>query len=529
MKKNLPITGREVTFPADANILSTTDTKGQISYINQDFIEISGFEKDELINQSHNIVRHPDMPPAAFEDLWTTIKQGKPWMGMVKNRCKNGDHYWVDAFVTPIMEHGRVVEYQSVRSKPQAECVARAEQAYSALNEGKRPFSVSRFGLTSKLLLGSALSLSPMLIALWMADASLVTMLLALLISLGMLAGINALLLAPQRELAQAAREVMDNNLMQYIYTGRTDDVGTLLLVLKLLKSELGAMVGRMSDTAEQLAGNAQATASNMEETKHSAARQKGDIDSLATAMEEMVSTMGEVADNVAVASQASQQCKESAQAGDKMVGDVVGNIQKLSAEVEQAANVIQQVGGASDNIGSVLDVIRGIAEQTNLLALNAAIEAARAGDQGRGFAVVADEVRTLATRTHESTREINNMIEQLQSSVQSAVTVMRHGRESAQESVAMSEETKQVLGSIVDNITQVNQMNSHIADAISQQKGVTDAINRGLVNVNSGADEVTVAAQQTADIAHGLVRETAMCSRLVQHFRSKAVRDVGA
>jgi len=131
MRMNLPVTGRDVSISDTAVILSTTDLNGDITYVNPDFIKISGFEKSELLGQHHNIVRHPDMPAEAFADLWSSVRGGNSWMGMVKNRCKNGDHYWVSAFVTPISRNGRVIKYQSVRTKPAPAQIAAAEQLYA--------------------------------------------------------------------------------------------------------------------------------------------------------------------------------------------------------------------------------------------------------------------------------------------------------------------------------------------------------------------------------------------------------------
>lgn len=130
MKNNQPVSGVNKDFKVGVNLLSTTNLKGSITYTNPEFTEISGFNEDELKGKNHNIVRHPDMPPAAFENLWTDIKAGKPWMGIVKNRCKNGDHYWVDAYVMPIQQNGVTVEYQSVRFKPKPGAVERATQLY---------------------------------------------------------------------------------------------------------------------------------------------------------------------------------------------------------------------------------------------------------------------------------------------------------------------------------------------------------------------------------------------------------------
>lgn len=174
MKINLPVTNTEREVKASQNILSTTDLKGAITYVNPDFIAISGFDEDELIGRNHNVVRHPDMPPAAFDSLWTNMKAGQPWMGMVKNRCKNGDHYWVDAFVMPIRENGTAVEYQSVRFKAERSWVQRAETIYKRLREGKG-FSVSpwcRVGLVSKLVVANLLALLPAVVCVMAAFAA---------------------------------------------------------------------------------------------------------------------------------------------------------------------------------------------------------------------------------------------------------------------------------------------------------------------------------------------------------------------
>jgi methyl-accepting chemotaxis protein len=138
MRNNLPVTGNEVVLPVKANILSTTNTHSHITYVNSDFIQISGFTEPELIGQPHNIVRHPDMPPLAFEHMWSTLKRGNSWMGLVKNRCKNGDHYWVSAYVTPIRKNGEIVEYQSVRTRAEPAMVLKAEQADKETSDGQR-------------------------------------------------------------------------------------------------------------------------------------------------------------------------------------------------------------------------------------------------------------------------------------------------------------------------------------------------------------------------------------------------------
>ncbi|MFW6191737.1 MAG: PAS domain-containing protein, partial [Thiohalospira sp.] len=139
MKNNQPVTQKEFDYPEDWVIISATDTKGRITHVNEDFLKTSGFERDELIGRPHNVIRHPDMPPAAFQMMWDELQAGQAWMGIVKNRCKNGDHYWVDAYVTPLFEEGEIVGYESVRTKPDPLHIRRAEHLYQRINAGKSP------------------------------------------------------------------------------------------------------------------------------------------------------------------------------------------------------------------------------------------------------------------------------------------------------------------------------------------------------------------------------------------------------
>ncbi|WP_017904859.1 PAS domain-containing protein, partial [Pseudomonas asplenii] len=166
MKINLPVTGRNVEVARDANILSTTDLKGAITYANPDFVKISGYSRAELLGSPHNLLRHPDMPPEAFAHMWQTLKAGRSWMGMVKNRCKNGDHYWVSAYASPVSRNGQTVEYQSVRTQPGPRQIEAAERCYGQLRSGRRSWRqrLPRPGLTARLTLQSSLAFAAALV-----------------------------------------------------------------------------------------------------------------------------------------------------------------------------------------------------------------------------------------------------------------------------------------------------------------------------------------------------------------------------
>jgi len=226
--------------------------------------------------------------------------------------------------------------------------------------------------------------------------------------------------------------------------------------------------------------------------------QQRAETDQIATAMNEMTATVQEVAGNANNAANAAQHAQTEALEGKTTVEQTIDSINTLATEVNQANDVITQLQSDSESIGTVLEVIRGIAEQTNLLALNAAIEAARAGEQGRGFAVVADEVRTLASRTQQSTEEIQDMIEKLQQGANNAADVMQQGHQRAQESVDQASKAGSALDGITQAVVTISEMNTHIAHSANEQQSVVSSMDQNLTSISHSANSTVDAMQNT-------------------------------
>jgi len=253
MRNNQPVTQRERTFPAQQRLISTTDLKGQISYCNDAFVDISGFTREELLRAPHNIVRHPDVPSAVFEHMWTTLKKGRPWMGIVKNRCKNGDHYWVNAYVTPVTENNQVVGYESVRVKPTAEQVRRAETLYARINAGKSavPASNQWLPIVQAWMPFILVSQIGFMIGHWMGSNWGFILAAMLSVPLG-LAGI-AWQTRGVKRLLRLAEQTTSDPLIAQMYTDSRGAEARLEMAMLSQEARLKTCLTRLQDTAEQL------------------------------------------------------------------------------------------------------------------------------------------------------------------------------------------------------------------------------------------------------------------------------------
>ncbi|PZW69868.1 methyl-accepting chemotaxis sensory transducer with Pas/Pac sensor [Pseudomonas sp. URMO17WK12:I1] len=519
MRNNQPITGNERTFPAQQRLISTTDLKGQITYCNDAFVEISGFSRDELIRAPHNLVRHPDVPEAVFAHMWETLKAGRPWMGIVKNRCKNGDHYWVNAYVVPVLDDGKVTGYESVRSKPTAEQVQRAQALYGRINAGKAaiPSRDRWLPVVQNWLPFILVSQVGFLVGAWLDSTWGFVAAAALSIPLGLLG------LAWQsrgiKRLLQLAEQSTSDPLIAQMYTDNRGVEGRLELSILSQEARLKTCLTRLQDSAENLAKQAVQADVLAHNSSTGLQRQREETDQVATAINEMAATTLEVANNVARTAIATQEANRLTQEGRTIASETREAIQRLSLSVGETGETVTRLAQDSNEIGGVVDVIKGIADQTNLLALNAAIEAARAGEMGRGFAVVADEVRSLAQRTAESTGQIHALIAKLQRTADEAVLTMDIGRKQADEGVERVQQADQALAGISDAVANINEMADQIAAAAEEQSAVADEISRNITTIAQLSDQTAGEAQSTALLSEELTSTAQGQYSLVARF----------
>ncbi|CAI8926507.1 Methyl-accepting chemotaxis protein Aer [Pseudomonas sp. IT-P100] len=519
MRNNQPVTQREVTLGPQQKLISATDARGVITYCNDAFVEISGFNKSDLIGAPQNIVRHPDVPSAVFAHMWGALKLGKPWMGIVKNRSKNGDHYWVNAYVTPIFEGREVVGYESVRVKPTAEQIRRAETLYKRISLGKSAVPASDQWQPALLAWLPVLTMG----LVGALGGAFLGMSEAIILAVGVSVPLGLWVSSRQNrgalQLLEMAEASTCDALLAKMYSDERGPQARLETAFVSQASRLKTCLTRLQDTAEQLTGLAGRSDGLAADSSRGLDRQRVETEQVSAAVNQMAATTQEVASHVQRTADATQEANVLTGRGRDVARDTREAIQRLSVVVGETGLTVAQLAKDSNDIGTVVDVIKGIADQTNLLALNAAIEAARAGDMGRGFAVVADEVRQLAQRTTESTTQIHGLISKLQVSSNNAVKTMESGQRQAEEGVAWVLEADKALVGISEAVANITDMTTQIAAATEEQTAVAEEISRNITTIANLADQTSEQARHSAELSKELTQTANTQYSLVERF----------
>jgi len=507
MRINEPVTQRDMGMGNDTEIISTTNLKGILTSANDDFVHMSGFTWDELEGKNHNIIRHPDMPPEAYANLWETLKAGKPWMGIVKNRHKCGDHYWVDAFASAQYEDGKVIGYQSVRVKAKQEWIDRAEALYTKImskktDSDKRRSTLSkvtltRFPLSFTTKVGMAVSSIFILLFAALAMAGQIALIPALVGSIiGAALGYTAVhtMLAGLRKMAAKSEKIANDPLTRYIYTGRTDEIGQIEYALIFMNAKLRTAIGRVKESSSVLDTAAAEIASGNMDLSARTESQASSLEETASSMEEMTSTVQQNADN---ARQANQLVRETQQKAEKS-GAVVTSTMQAMAEINES----------SKEIAEIINVIDSIAFQTNLLALNAAVEAARAGEQGRGFAVVANEVRNLAGRSADSAKQIKNLINDSVAKVENGSKLVN--------------ESGEALRMITESVKKVSEIVAEISESCQEQANGIEQINQAVTQIDETTQQNAALVEESAAASEAMTQKVKLLAGLAYQFKQE-------
>jgi len=515
MRTNVPVTQREFLFSDKQRLVSATDLSGNIRYCNPAFVAVSGYSKEELIGQPHNIIRHPDMPRAAFADMWATIQAGRPWTALVKNRRKNGDHYWVRANVTPVVEHGVEVGYLSVRLSPSREEIEEAEALYESMREETlrghrlREGALVRTGLAGRL---GALRRQP--VGRRVGMGYVVTLLLTLAggcaayqglppqpFWLAWGAGVVGSLLSgallarqlssPVDAMSVFATQMAAGDLTTDMEVERHDDLGDVQRALNQLQANLSAIV---LDVRDQIGGVMEAaheiSAGNIDLSQRTE-EQATSLEQTAAAMDDLTQSVQGNAD----ATQRVLSLVDEAQAAADDGGRIAAQVEQTMAGITSAAQRIADITG----------VIDGIAFQTNILALNAAVEAARAGEVGKSFAVVAAEVRNLAQRCAASAREIKTVVD-------SSVQQIAAGTELVGRTTSQMRAIDQAVHRVADVIHEV-------ADASGNQAKGIRQVNDAVAHLDSATQQNAALVEQAAATAQRLVERADVLADAMRLF----------
>lgn len=503
MRTNLPITNIEHKLPDGEFIVSKTDLAGRIIYANRPFIEISGYSEEELIGQHHNLIRHPHMPAAAFADMWRTLKAGRAWSGMVKNRCKNGGFYWVQANANPIWEGNEIVGFMSMRTQLSPENIEVAEHLYQQIREGKanhlkikdgkavrkgiagwldnlknlalkQQFAIIAVLQALLLIMVNGIAIVPNTLPSWLPTSLTIV---ALALTALLWNKFSRRLLAPLQRVIRLCQVVASGDVRMRPPEKACVEIGQLMHAINTMNGNLSSIVSDVRVVSEALSGSTQHIYQTSDALSSAANEQAASVEQTAAALEQMSASIKQNSDNANSTNQLAQHAADNS----RRSGETV-------------AKTVQAMRQIADNTS----IIDDIAYRTNVLALNATIESARAGEQGKGFAVVAQQVSKLADQSQCAAQESSEV---------------------AKSSVEQAQSAGQLLKQLVPAINRTADLVDDIANACQEQAlGITQ-VNQAMEQFNSVTQQNASSSEELSATAAHLQQQSAQLFKAVGVF----------
>jgi aerotaxis receptor len=533
MKINTPVTQQEILLLPGKPIVSKTDLKGSITYVNQSFIDISGFKREELVGKNHNVVRHPDMPPEAFAWLWDTLKQGMAWRGIVKNRCKNGDFYWVEAYVTPIKENGRITGYMSVRNTPAREEVSACDALYKDIRKGRAALPKPGFSLND-LSFYTRLNLVFAVMIAMLGGSSVYYLLQAVTVTdyiVASIAGSGTLLSVAAclwlraslkrflDKTGSALGKIAEGNFTFSVGASNRDEFGLILNEIESMRINLRAIIADVMLAAKNVDTGSRHVAAEMQGLLQRSNEQTDRVTSISAATEQMHQAIEFASGLTRTSVEMAGQATTIVQRGSQHMGNSISSVEQIVLVVNDSRSTILNLNEAILRIGQISLAIKDVAKQTNLLALNAAIEAARAGEQGRGFAVVADEVRKLSERTARSTMDISETVQTIQQITTAAISAMDNAVGEVARGTQHIQESSSNLSAILNANGKGLEMSNEISVMLQQQTSSTEDIANHMDEIFTLTSSNAESVRKTKNTADELAHTAAELDLLVKHF----------
>lgn len=463
---------------ATLQFIYVTDTTGQYTYVNDNFCQLTKYSEQTLLTMFSSTLTHQEMPTAVIKEMQYTLQKGYSWQGLLRVKDNSGESQWLDAFITPQYQQGKIIGYQTICQLAQNDRISQAQKIYQALNEDS---SWATFELTKNHKFIFLVLLTLIGQGIIFVNFGLIT---SIIVACSAMAPIIIFWqdIIPTAIRAQNLQKIYDS-ISRKVYFG-TGTASVFDFNFSMIKTKLKAVLERTLDASSPIKSVLAKVLTGIELTRRNLQLQKENVDLLSHAMDQMQVSTTEIANITVTAASDLDDTYKQCELAKSGINDTTSKIKHLALAVENASVSAGNLTDSANSVGELMEDIQSIADQTNLLALNAAIEAARAGEQGRGFAVVADEVRSLSSRTQDSAKKIHERLSIMLTTIEDWVNLMNKNKEEAEFCVTTADAANIKITQVVEQLEKVNSAANHIATSAEEQNSISNEMGTHILAV---------------------------------------------